>query len=105
MKDSFFKKLTVSEEKQFRQWARDNWKFDDDVPKIWHPIVKDEIKKIKEEVVKTPGQCPRCKSNNLEFDDTPNDDGETISYYYECLDCGFKGEEVYFLQFAHHYAQ
>ncbi len=37
--DDFFRVLDEEEGKQFRQWARDNWS-------IWHPTVRDEIKKI-----------------------------------------------------------
>ena len=46
MKDSFFRQLTLEEEKPFRQWARDNWKFGDKVQEVWHPVVRDEIAKM-----------------------------------------------------------
>ena len=46
MLDSFFRQLTLEEEKPFRQWARDNWKFGDKVQEVWHPVVRDEIQKM-----------------------------------------------------------
>ena len=50
MDDSFFKQLNQEEEKQFRLWARKNWHFGMEVNELWHPVVRDEIKKIKEEL-------------------------------------------------------
>lgn len=50
MPDSFFKKLNDAEEKIFRLWARKNWHFGMPVNELWHPVVRDEIEKIKLEL-------------------------------------------------------
>ena len=39
MPDAFFRKLDAEEEAKFRQWARDQWV-------CWHPVVRDEVRKI-----------------------------------------------------------
>ena len=39
MPDSFFRDLNAKEEAEFRQWAQDHWT-------VWHPVVRDEIRKI-----------------------------------------------------------
>ena len=33
------------------------------------------------------GQCPKCKSDNVEFE--MDFDGEDISFYSNCMECGF----------------
>ena len=55
MDDMFFRKLTVKEEKRFRRWARKNWKPGDEVNPVWHPVVRDEIEKMQNEVEKAIG--------------------------------------------------
>ena len=47
-----FRTLDEAEEKEFRQWARDNYKTGENIKLIWHPVVQDECEKInqKEEV-------------------------------------------------------
>lgn len=47
--DSFFRVLGPEEEQEFRQWARDNHNPGDEVDEVWHPVVRDECKKIDEE--------------------------------------------------------
>jgi hypothetical protein len=42
IEDSMFRKLTSKEEKEFKQWARDNWSVDQKVNPVWHPVVIDE---------------------------------------------------------------
>jgi hypothetical protein len=42
-----FKDLSPDEEKQFRQWARDNFKIDQEPNELWHPLVREEWAKIK----------------------------------------------------------
>ncbi len=41
--------LKKAEEKKFRAWARANWKPGQEVNQLWHPVVRDEIDKMKEE--------------------------------------------------------
>jgi len=52
MKLELFRTLDEAEEKEFRQWARDNYKTGENIQLIWHPVVQDECEKInqKEEV-------------------------------------------------------
>jgi len=40
--DSFFRELSSVEEKDFKKWARDNFKVSDEIEEVWHPIVKRE---------------------------------------------------------------
>ena len=44
-----FKELSPAEEKDFRQWARDNHTPDMEVNPMWHPVVRDEIELIRKE--------------------------------------------------------
>ena len=46
MKPTLFRDLSKEEEKPFRQWARENYKCNDPISSIWHPIVQEECKKI-----------------------------------------------------------
>ena len=45
-----FRKLDAKEEKEFRQWARDNWTPEVKVSSVWHYIVRDEIQIMKSEI-------------------------------------------------------
>ena len=47
------------------------------------------------------GICPRCKGWNLNYMSQETADDQ-IYYYYECEDCGQKGEEWYKLEFVGH---
>jgi hypothetical protein len=47
--DSFFKTLTADEDKQFREWARENWSPGDPINPVWHPVVRDECRTMAEE--------------------------------------------------------
>jgi len=49
MDDSFFKVLNKKETAEFKQWARENHKIGDRVEPIWHPVVREECKRIDEE--------------------------------------------------------
>lgn len=50
--DSFmFRKLNKKEEKDFRRWARDNFKLNTEIDDGWHPVVRDECRKMNEENV------------------------------------------------------
>lgn len=46
---SAFRVLTRDEEEEFRQWARDNYEPSTEPKSIWHPIVRDEWRRIQEE--------------------------------------------------------
>jgi len=48
-----YKDLSPSEELEFRQWARSNWKVGEEVNEAWHPIVRDECSKIHLEYAKS----------------------------------------------------
>ena len=56
MQDSFFRVLNEEEEAAFRQYARDNKEvclaYTEEELAIRHPAVRDEIKKMKEELNK-----------------------------------------------------
>ena len=36
----------AGEEAAFREWVRQNWKVGDTINPTWHPVVRDEIKKM-----------------------------------------------------------
>lgn len=38
----FFRNLSEEEEKEFRQWARDNYVLGEPMETSWHPVVIDE---------------------------------------------------------------
>ena len=46
MKAELFRSLDETEEQEFRQWARDNFKVTDEVKSIWHPSIQDECCKM-----------------------------------------------------------
>ena len=54
------RKLTPSEELEFRKWARDNYEMDTKIEISWHPIVINEIGVMYKE---------RYISENLKLDD------------------------------------
>ena len=43
---SFFKTLSKEEEKEYRQWAKDNYIIGDSIHSTWHPVVVDECMTI-----------------------------------------------------------
>ncbi|GAI99886.1 unnamed protein product [marine sediment metagenome] len=43
------RKLNSEEEKEFRQWARDNYTPYDIISGMWHPVVQEECSKINHE--------------------------------------------------------
>jgi hypothetical protein len=45
-----FRELDAAEEAEFRKWARDNWKPGMPISDVWHPAVRDEIRKMQEEL-------------------------------------------------------
>lgn len=42
----FFRKLTPTEERKFRNWARDNYEPGSEIKGTWHPVVQDECVEI-----------------------------------------------------------
>lgn len=82
----FFKQLSSEEEKEFRQWARDNYKVGEPISGIWHPVVQDECVKMNTEnsslatpvkedpahnhfgEVFMPGTCPACRAMQRNID-------------------------------------
>jgi len=43
---TYFRELQEKEEKEFRQWARDNYEINGLISSLWHPAVQDECKKM-----------------------------------------------------------
>jgi hypothetical protein len=46
---TIFRALDETEEKKFRQWARDNFKPMSKIDTLWHPVVQAECAKMNEE--------------------------------------------------------
>jgi hypothetical protein len=44
-----YRRLNVQEEKDFRQWARDNYVPHGPIENLWHPVIKEECDKINQE--------------------------------------------------------
>jgi hypothetical protein len=44
-----FRELSPSEEVDFRQWARDNYKVNSEIEGYWHPVVQAECAKMNAE--------------------------------------------------------
>lgn len=44
-----YRTLNEEEVKEFRQWARDNFDVSEEINEAWHPVVRDECKKMKDE--------------------------------------------------------
>ena len=49
MKDNLFKKLSEEERPEFRQWARDNYNPGSEIRDYWHPVVREECRKMNAE--------------------------------------------------------
>ena len=47
---NLFRNLDETEEKEFRQWARDNYKRMEPISGVWHPVVQDECAKMNAEL-------------------------------------------------------
>lgn len=48
-RSTLWRRLNEEEEKEFRQWARDNYNRMDVIKGTWHPVVQDECVKINTE--------------------------------------------------------
>jgi len=46
------------------------------------------------------GECPQCKSSNLNYGALDLTEGDQVSYRFVCGDCGCKGEEWYTLEYS-----
>lgn len=46
---NLFRKLDATEEAQFRQWARDNYKPGSKINGVWHPVVQEECTRMNRE--------------------------------------------------------
>jgi hypothetical protein len=44
--DGFFRDLDDSEEKEFRQWAHENYGPGTEIKSVWHPVIQEECRKI-----------------------------------------------------------
>ena len=55
-----FRKLSKREEAEFRQWARDNYMPDKETNSLWHPVVRDEWKKMDKQKGKNDGTQSLC---------------------------------------------
>jgi hypothetical protein len=42
MENYYFRQLSTEEEKEFRQWARNNYTPGDDIKSFYHPVVRQE---------------------------------------------------------------
>jgi len=56
-----FRELSPEEEKEFRQWARDNFTpMRDNINRVWHPVVQDECEimclEYRRELIKEAGK-------------------------------------------------
>ena len=49
----FYKTLNEEEEKEYRQWARDNYSLGDSIDNSWHPVVQDECMSMMVDVLGT----------------------------------------------------
>jgi hypothetical protein len=46
MDAGFFRHLSESQVKEFKQWTRDNYTPGDEISDLWHPVIKEECRKI-----------------------------------------------------------
>lgn len=44
-----FRDLTLEEQKEFRQWARDNYEIGKAISTVWHPVTQQECHIMNEE--------------------------------------------------------
>ena len=44
-----FQVLDAEQEKEYRQWARGNWKHGSDINHLWHPVVRAECAQMQAE--------------------------------------------------------
>ena len=59
-----FKTLNLKEEKEFRQWARDNFKEDEPINGLWHPVVVHEMGVIMQELHESRKEQPQIIKEN-----------------------------------------
>ena len=44
--DEMYRKLNAKEEEEFRKWARESYVPHSPINPVWHPVVRDECRKI-----------------------------------------------------------
>lgn len=47
------------------------------------------------------GVCPVCGKSELDYIDS-DEFGDTVTYFYECMNCHATGAEIYELRFVRH---
>jgi hypothetical protein len=63
MSDEFFKRLSEEEKPEYRRWARDNYSAGSEIEAHWHPVVREECRKMNDE--EDVGlDCIRVTTNN-----------------------------------------
>lgn len=45
-----FRPLNEREKTKFRRWARENYSPADEISELWHPVVRDECRRMREEI-------------------------------------------------------
>jgi hypothetical protein len=53
---TIWRKLSKSEEEEFKIWAKENHKPFDRVSPLWHPVIKEECAKIDQKELKKTGK-------------------------------------------------
>ena len=48
-----FRELSITEQQEFREWARENYLPEEHISPIWHPIIQEECQKINQEARQT----------------------------------------------------
>ena len=51
MEASLFRTLSPEEEREFRQWARENYSLLEEIKEIWHPVVQNECQRMNAESI------------------------------------------------------
>lgn len=60
-----FRSLNKKEEAEFRGWARRNYTPGNEISEVWHPVVRDECRRM-------------CEENGTRFDADGGKDAERI---------------------------
>jgi transposase-like protein len=60
-----------------------------------------EPKKIEEQNWQSPGVCPACKNEGLEYGDHYFDE-DNVVFHWVCPKCGSSGTETHVMEFVEH---